>query len=159
MFCRGGVANWTVRPDIFPGGGDAALSKFYGDTQWPIVGHNRFWSSDSPYAKQNGGDFAFSEWKSAKDYIVPLEQRFWDFLIGKSKKWGLAVYEQDWLYNEFNGVPMLTENATMARTWLMQMGEAASKNDITIQYCMAYPRHALQSVEIQAVTQIRYHLV
>ena len=75
--------------------------------------------------------------------------------MGKSKKWGLAVYEQDWLYNEFNGVPMLTRNATMARTWLMQMGEAAQKNGLTIQYCMAYPRHALQSVEIPAVTQIR----
>jgi hypothetical protein len=86
---------------------------------------------------------------------VPLEQAFWDFLLGKSKKWGLAVYEQDWLYNEFNGVPILTSNATMARTWLMQMGEAAHKNNLTIQYCMAYPRHALQSVEIPAVTQIR----
>jgi hypothetical protein len=43
----------------------------------------------------------------------------------------------------------------MARAWLMQMGEAAEKNNITIQYCMAYPRHALQSVEIPAVTQIR----
>ena len=60
---------------------------------------NRYWSSNSPYAKQNGGEFEFSEWKTEKDYIVPLEQRFWDFLLGKSKEWGLAVYEQDWLYN------------------------------------------------------------
>merc|ERR1740117_1996578 len=153
----GGVANWTVRPDIFPehGGGDAALAQFHKDTEWPIVGHNRYWSSNSPYAKQNGGEFEFSEWKTEKDYIVPLEQRFWDFLLDKSKEWGLAVYEQDWLYNEFNNVPMLTSNATMARTWLMQMGKAAEKNGLTIQYCMAYPRHALQSVEIPAVTQIR----
>jgi hypothetical protein len=97
--------------------------------------HHRYWSYNSPYAKQNGGEFAFSEWTTKKDYIVPLEQRFWDWLLGKSytilwkcaihhtlythtlytihhtgksKKWGLAVYEQDWLYNEFNGVPMLT---------------------------------------------------
>ena len=34
----GGVANWTVRPDIFPehGGGDEALLQFHQDTQWPI---------------------------------------------------------------------------------------------------------------------------
>ena len=42
----GGVANWTVRPDIFPehGGGDAALAQFHKDTEWPIVGHNRYCS-------------------------------------------------------------------------------------------------------------------
>ena len=75
---------------------------------------------------------------------VPLEQRFWDFLLGKSKAWGLATYEQDWLYNELNGVPVLTQNATMGREWLMQMGRAAQKHNLTVQYCMAYPRHALQ---------------
>ena len=37
----------------------------------------------------------------------------------------------------------------------MQMGLAAQKAGITIQYCMPYPRHALQSVELPAVTQIR----
>ena len=84
-----------------------------------------------------------------------LEEAFWDYLLSTSKEWGLAVYEQDWLYNEFNGVPLLTENATMARDWLLQMGRAAERNNLTIQYCMAYPRHALQSLEISAVTQIR----
>merc|ERR1711933_319723 len=37
----------------------------------------------------------------------------------------------------------------------MQMGKAASNNHVNIQYCMALPRHALQSVEIPAVTQLR----
>ena len=35
------------------------------------------------------------------------------------------------------------------------MGRAAEDNDITIQYCMAWPRHYLQSVLIDSVTQIR----
>lgn len=43
----GGVAEWTVRPEIFPGndgrGGDAALAEFHKATGWPIIGHNRFW--------------------------------------------------------------------------------------------------------------------
>ena len=46
----------------------------------------------SPDAKQNGGEFEFSDTQYAT--VVPLEQRFWDFLMSTSKKWGLAVYEQ-----------------------------------------------------------------
>jgi len=37
----------------------------------------------------------------------------------------------------------------------MAMGDAAAELDITIQYCMPLPMHILQSVEIQAVTQVR----
>lgn len=36
----------------------------------------------------------------------------------------------------------------------MQMGEAASRFGLRIQYCMALPRHVLQSVEIPSVTQV-----
>ena len=35
-------------------------------------------------------------------------------------------------------------NATIARMWLLQMGNAAERNGVNIQYCMPYPRHALQ---------------
>jgi hypothetical protein len=73
---------------------------------------------------------------------------------GKLKKKRM-FYEQDWLFNELEGVPLLTQNATAGRDWLMQMGRAAEKAGITIQLCMPYPRHALQSVELPAVTQIR----
>lgn len=62
---------------------------------------------------------------------------------------------QDWLFNELEGVSLLTTNATAARTWLMQMQAGAALAGTTIQFCMAYPRHALQSVEMPAVTQIR----
>ena len=141
-------------PSIFPPGGDGALHSFADATEWPIIGHNRFWSNNTVYAKANGGKFDFSD-GSDGSYVVPLQQEFWDWLLETSKEWGLYTYEQDWLYNEFNGVPLLTKNATMARTWLMQMGTAAEKHNLTVQYCMAYPRHALQSVELQHVTQIR----
>lgn len=35
------------------------------------------------------------------------------------------------------------------------MGDAALQNNMTVQYCMAHSRHVLQSVEIDAVTQMR----
>ena len=50
-------------------------------------------------------------------------------------------------------------NATLstvdvAKTWLLQMGQAARANGLTILYCMSSPRHAMQSLEIPVVTQV-----
>jgi hypothetical protein len=64
---------------------------------------------------------------------LPLEQAFWDDLMESSRKWGLYTYEQDWLDREFDDVKQLTTNASLARTWLMQMGTAAAKHGLTIQ--------------------------
>ena len=46
-------------------------------------------------------------------------------------------------------------NITLGRNWLEQMATAAKKNNLTVQYCMSLPRHVLQSVEFDSVTQIR----
>jgi hypothetical protein len=92
-----------------------------------------------------------------KNGSLPLEQRFWDDLLGgESVKWGLRVYEQDWLHNEMDQyVGALLEDVLLARTWLLQMDKAALKNGLTVQYCMPHIRHILQSVECASVTQAR----
>jgi hypothetical protein len=36
------------------------------------------------------------------------------------------------------------------------MGLGAAENDLTLQYCMSPPRHALQSLEIPVVTQVKH---
>jgi len=64
---------------------------------------------------------------------MPLEQRFWDDLLRNSSEWGLTMYEQDWLYNEFEGVTRATTDVYLARDWLLQMGRGAANNDLTIQ--------------------------
>eukprot|EP01012_Entosiphon_sulcatum_P028632 TRINITY_DN3468_c0_g1_i1.p1 TRINITY_DN3468_c0_g1~~TRINITY_DN3468_c0_g1_i1.p1 ORF type:complete len:750 (+),score=126.46 TRINITY_DN3468_c0_g1_i1:23-2251(+) len=143
-----GVSNWTAMPEIFPHN----LTGFYERTGWPVQAHNRYWAPDSTYAKKNGGPWDFI----VEDTLsLPDSQAFWDFLIEDSKKWGLAVYEQDWLYNEIEGLNHLLESATLGRDWLMQMGTAAAKYNVAIQYCMAWPRHILQSLELPAVTNAR----
>eukprot|EP01060_Flectonema_neradi_P022193 TRINITY_DN3046_c2_g1_i1.p1 TRINITY_DN3046_c2_g1~~TRINITY_DN3046_c2_g1_i1.p1 ORF type:complete len:565 (+),score=113.29 TRINITY_DN3046_c2_g1_i1:50-1696(+) len=145
---QNGVKNWTAMPSIFPDGIDTVYNK----TQWPIIAHNRYWSPQTDYAKQNGGEWDFIIEAEA---AMPIDQAFWDWLLGSSKSWGLRVYEQDWLHNEFTKLNATLSSATLARQWLLQMGTAASRNDLTIQYCMAYPRHIVQSVEVQAVSQVR----
>jgi len=147
-----GVKNWTAMGSIFPDGADSV----YNETQWPVVAHNRYWSANTDYAKQNGGDWDFIiEPESHGGLAMPLQQEFWDWLLADARKWGLRTYEQDWLYNEFSEMNCTLESATLARQWLLQMGNGAEKNGLTVQYCMSWCRHMLQSVEIQAVTQAR----
>jgi hypothetical protein len=152
----GGVTNWIGRPDIFPQGNSYLRNK----TGWPIMGHNRYWAIDNIYATQNGGDYGFDiektgEGEGFKNFAWPTEQRFWDDLMYNSSQWGLFMYEQDWLDTEYDNVRHLNYNASAARTWLLQMGTAAARNDLTIQYCMSHCRHIMQSVEIPAVTNAR----
>jgi len=145
-----GVKNWTGMGSIFPHG----LDYVYNSTGWPVVGHNRYWSDNTDYAIQNGGEYEFAIDPSSK-HALPLTQRFWDYLMESSRKWGLYTYEQDWLDDEYDRMSPLQTNATLARTWLMQMGTAAEKHGLTIQYCMSHSRHMMQSLELPAVTQAR----
>jgi hypothetical protein len=145
-----GVKEWVATPEAFPHG----LAAFTNYTHWPVVGHNRFWSSDTVYARQNGGKFDFIV-EADKQKAIPTTVDFWDYLFRSSKAWGLSVYEQDWLHNEWEGLDATLQSATLARDWLTQMGAAASKHGLSIQYCMAYPRFALASAEVHAVDQIR----
>ena len=143
--------NWTARPDVFPNGIEPVANK----TQWPIHAHNKYWSSANVYAKQNGGQYNFV--MDNRNHIgIPIDDNFWiDFLGSKKRKWGLVVYEQDFLVTTFERHQQLQSELNLGRTWLKQMGDAAEQLDIRIQYCMALTRYVLQSVEIPVVTQVR----
>lgn len=65
----------------------------------------------------------------------------------------IIFLSQDWLRQQFVGLPSLLHNLTLGEQWLTQMDEAAEEVGITIQYCTASPRHALQSVMYPSVTQ------
>ncbi|XP_046561028.1 uncharacterized protein LOC124270049 [Haliotis rubra] len=143
-----GVKTWEATPEVFPNG----MQWLYNKTGLPLTAHNRYWASDTTYAKQNGGQYSFIVDKTK---ALPLEQTFWDDLLGNARKWGLMTYEQDWLQGEFGGVAALTEDVHLAETWLNQMGRGAAKNGLTIQYCMSLCRHALHAISIPVVTQIR----
>ena len=70
-------------------------------------------------------------------------------------RWGLKVYEQDWLDREVLHLGELTRSATLGDTWLDQIGSAADAHGLSVQFCMAYPRHVLASAGLPAVTQAR----
>ncbi len=67
----------------------------YSYTGWPVVGHNRYWASNTDYAKQNGGQYDFIV-EADKGKALPNDAEFWRVLMASAKEWGLLVYEQDW---------------------------------------------------------------
>ena len=145
-----GVKNWTCMSSIFPDGIEYVSQK----TGWPIVAHNRFFSVDTDYAKQNGGPFNFIV--DSGQIALPDDPSFWQYLLSTSRdQWNLWTYEQDWLLTESGRLKELQMDLNLGQTWLGQMGEAAKEEGLTIQYCMAWPRHVLQAVMIPVVTQTR----
>ena len=88
----GGVRNWTAMPSIFTGG-NAGIRALVERSNWKITAHNRWWSANTDYAKQNGGAYDFFIDTTAEGVMaVPLEQRFWDDLLTRSvTEWGLTT--------------------------------------------------------------------
>jgi hypothetical protein len=88
---------------------------------------------------------------------LPLgNDSFWIDLLNKSSSnWDLILYEQDWMNHQtIHFIPTRT-NLSIGRQWLISMGYAANLFNINIQYSMCLPRHALQALEINRVTQAR----
>lgn len=148
---RPGVARWEPMRTIFPRGLDFIANA----TGWSLMAHNRYWAASTPYARQNGGQWRF-EVDRMSGFAVPLDRHFWDNLfVPARRRWRLRVYEQDWMNFQHERLPVLTRSATAARRWLVEMGAAAADANVSIQFCMAYVRHVLQSVESVAVSQAR----
>jgi hypothetical protein len=149
----GGLKEWDATNSTFPDG----LKAFALETNWKFQMHNRYWSDNNVYSTENGGKYKFLTEPEPNQMAMPLEQQLWDDLMENKSKAGipLAVYEQDWLYNEWQGLAGVRASPTLARQWLMQMGTGAAKQNTTVQYCMALSRMVLQSLEIPAVTTFR----
>ncbi|VDI03427.1 Hypothetical predicted protein [Mytilus galloprovincialis] len=150
-----GVKEWTARPEVFPHG----IQSVQQYTRWPMGAHNKYWSVDNVYAKQNGGKYNFV---MSPIVAVPNDTSFWYDLMKNATSWGLKMYEQDWLNIETLFSHDLAEDLSLGERWLTEMGNAAEFNNITIQYCMSLPRHGLMSTKIPVVTQARasedYHV-
>ncbi|CEM05382.1 unnamed protein product [Vitrella brassicaformis CCMP3155] len=143
-----GVKVWAPRRDLFPRG----LAPIHRKLKMPILAHSRFFAEDNLHARQNGGLYDFL---IQNHMTMPMEARFWDSLFRNSTRWGLYMYEQDWMWSHTNGLPSMTSNVTLAEKWLDDMAKGAEKWGVRVQYCMPYSRHIMQSVKYDAVTSIR----
>ena len=55
---------------------------------------------------------------------------------------------------QMDSIEQLQTDLFLGEKWLKQMGEAASRYGLNLQYCMALPRQILGGLEIPAVTQV-----
>ena len=73
-------------------------------------------------------------------------------------EWCIKCYlDQDWLNAEFDEMDVTVESLKLGDQWLHQMGSAARRVGMTVQYCMSPTRHILTSLQLPAVTQV-YHI-
>ena len=107
---------------------------------------------------------------------MPDDDRFWMDFFKDVKTWGVNSYLQDWMFDQyllmnatqesvsslsFSVVSNLRHQVThflkvsVARDWLVNMGNAADAHDINIQYCLTLTRHGLSTLEIPRVTMAR----
>jgi hypothetical protein len=145
---KSGVTEWRARPDIFPEG-LAVLHRRLENI--PLAAHNRYWAYDNVY-KQN---YAFAlDLRNAKALPVGNDTFWVDFFI-EARNWGLILYVQDWLALQTKDFLPTCNDINLGEQWLTSMGAAADKVGINIQYCMSFPRHMLQALEIPRVTHAR----
>ena len=145
---RDGVSEWRARPDVFPDG----LATFHRRVNnTPLAAHNRYWAYDNVYKQK----YSFVLDVANSKALPNSNDTFWDDLFLEARNWGLVLYIQDWLSVQTQEFLPLLRDSQLGERWLVSMGEAAEKMGINIQYCMSFPRHLLQSLEIPRVTQAR----
>jgi hypothetical protein len=140
----GGTIAWEMDPNTMHVSPDE-LSKV---TQTVFVAHNRWFSDKNIYKNQ----FKFQD-ENGKS--ICLDPEFWDLIMSNCKKWNINTYKQDWMNNQVKACKILRDNPTTGNTWLMNMGNAAEKYDIKIQYCMSNPGMFLTSLKLNAVSFAR----
>ena len=135
-FSRGGIWNYSASPGIF----QPDLKSFASDLGVPLVAHARWIDANSPLR---------SHYRMSGN--VSTDPAYWNDIAAYLKHSGVATYEQDWLgdaaHSDFN--------LTDPYLFFDGMAAAMEKYGLTMQYCMAEPRHFLQSAQYGNLTTIR----
>ena len=53
-------------------------------------------------------------------------------------------------------IKVLHTDIYLAERWLKQMGEAASRNAMQLQYCMCLPRQLMAALQVPAVSHVSH---
>ena len=134
--------------DVFPDGLAVVHRRL---ENLPLSAHNRWWAYDNVYQDKYAFVFDLHDKKA-----LPIgNDSFWfDFFV-EARGWGLVSYVQDWLAVQTRDFLPTRTDIHLGEEWLRSMGKAADQVGINIQYCMSYPRHFLQALQIPRVTHAR----
>jgi hypothetical protein len=145
---RGGFLLWEPIPEMFPQG----LPAFQKELGLPLVAHNRYCAEQSPYCAR----YACVPGTDPKKHgAYPTDPKFWDEIMDNAVKYGIKVYEQDWLYTNMAMVPWMRAGLHNAESWYDNMAGAAAKRGLTMQLCMASPEFFMQQLKHNNATHAR----
>ena len=115
------------------------------------VTHSRFFQANNDYitGKAPNLPLDYENWTwfidEAGGVAVSGDERFFEHIFQRAKiGLGMATYEQDFLSRQYESCSALQSELGAGKRWLSAMAEAAESTNITLQYCMALPRHILQ---------------
>ena len=136
----GGLLRYQADPSLFPKG----LKAFRQALGVPLVTHNRWMDSTSPYHQ-----------KYRISGLSAVDPAFWHEIMAYLKNSGVAVYEQDWMNYMYRLNPEMISDLRVGSAFTDGMAYAAMDNGIDLQYCMALPRYYMQGLRYDNLTTIR----
>jgi hypothetical protein len=136
----GGLLEYKAHPYVFPEG----LEAFQKSVGLPLVTHNRWIDSQSPYHQ-----------KYAISGVAAVDPKWWNDIADYLHQADVQTYEQDWLYSIYQRSPAFSSNLYTAEIFLDNMARACKERGMTVQYCMPYPAHFLQGSRYDNLTTIR----
>ncbi len=136
----GGMLLYQGDPGVFPRG----IGEFHQKLGLPLVTHDRWIDWASPYRKS----YRISG-------VGAVDPAWWDHVIGNIASWGVVTYEQDWLNVIYRNSPEMGRTTWAGDAFMDQMARACKEKGLTMQYCMAQPRHFLQGSRYDNLTTIR----
>jgi hypothetical protein len=133
---HGGIWTYTAATPLF----QPDLATFQATLGVPLITHARWIDAASPYRSQ----YTISG-------NVATDPQYWENVATYLQASGVKVYEQDWL-----GADAQTSlNLTDPNAFLGNMAASMASRGITMQYCMATPKHFLQTTNYGNLTTIR----
>ncbi|WP_162923601.1 hypothetical protein [Arachidicoccus soli] len=136
----GGLMEYRADPFLFPHG----MASFQRKLGLPLATHNRWIDPRSPYHQQYN-----------VSGIMSPDPLFWKDIMSYLKSSGVVCYEQDWLDFIYRNSPEMGATLNVADSFTDGMANAAAKEKMNLQYCMAMPRYFLQGLKYNNLTTIR----
>lgn len=136
----GGLLEYKADPFLFPDG----LAGFQKKLGLPLVTHSRWMDPNSDYHKT---------YKIAG--FAPIDPAYWEHIMGYLKQSGVISYEQDWMNYMYGRNKEMISDIGIGNAFTDGMAQAAQKNGIHLQYCMAMPRYFMQGVKYNNLTTAR----
>jgi hypothetical protein len=131
-----GIWTYTASPSLFR----PDLASFQAGLKVPLITHARWIDANSPYRTQ----YTISG-------NVATDPQYWEDIASYIQAANVKVYEQDWLGDAAH----TSLNLSDPYLFLGNMAASMATRGINIQYCMAEPKHFLQSTNYPNVTTIR----